>query len=294
MSDIRAAQNEEESLGRRRAARYFYKRASWIYFGGALFTVALALMSPVVLFASPGLGPTLGAIAGAWIFVSRLLLEPLRQEYQLKGATAQEHFDCAVLGMEWNDALVRRLPDEEISGASRDMENADQERDWYPADADIAWPNSVLTCQRSNAVWARRQHHAYARAVALAAAGWWVVGVIVAVTASATLSEYLVIVLLPSLPAFLDAYEISRRHSAAAMSRRLVEDQADNLLADGTATEQSLRELQDQVFNLRRVAPPVPEWFYGIVRPSYEEDMRYAARQIAARETKKSERNGPL
>ena len=53
-------------------------------------------------------------VAGGWIFVSRLILEPVKRELQLKGAMAQEHFDCAALGLDW-DALARRLSHEKIN-----------------------------------------------------------------------------------------------------------------------------------------------------------------------------------
>ncbi len=284
MSRIGEIQNEEGSLRFQLAARHFYRIGKWVHFGGGSLTIALALASPFVLLFRPGLGPTLGAIAGGWIFVSRLVLKPFKRELQLNGATAQECFDCAVLGLDWNESLVRRLPDEEIRSASRSRKHVDKTRNWYPTDGkEHAWPQSVLICQRSNAVWARRQHHTYARSVVVTAVGWAIVGVVVAVAASASLGEYLVTIALPSLPAFLDASELSRGHAAAARSRQLLQDQTDALLQSEGTSRQDMREIQDQLFNLRREAPLVPEWFYNRIRPSYEDDMRYAADQAARR-----------
>lgn len=278
---IGTVQNNEDSLRRRLAASHFYKIGKWLHRGGTSFTVTLALASPLVLLFRPGLGPILGAFAGLWIFASRLILEPFKREFQLKGATAQEQFDCVVLGVDWNDSLVRRLSDEEIRAASRSRTGVTEARDWYPTDEDMAWPTSVLMCQRSNAVWARRQHRAYGRLVVFAALAWAVFGIVVAVADAASLSAYLVTIALPSLPAFLDASEVYQGHAAAASSRQLLEDQTDALLASGAAGRQDLREIQDQLFNLRREAPLVPEWFYKRIRSTYEEDMRYAARQAA-------------
>jgi hypothetical protein len=281
MSAIGKAQNEESNLRRYLAAAHFYRFAKWVHFGGASLTVALALASPLVLFFKPSLGPTLGAIAGAWILLSRLILEPLKRQFQLRGATAQELFDCAVLGLDWNDSLARRLPEEEIRAASGAMKGVDKVRDWYPATKEIAWPTSVLVCQRSNAVWARRQHAAYARAVGVAAWVWMIFGIVIAVIHHATLGEYLVTIALPSLPALLDASELSRGHAAAANRRQLLEDQTNALMRDASASGQQLREVQDQLFNLRVGAPLVPEWFYNLIRPKYEEDMRYSADRVA-------------
>jgi len=95
------------------------------------------------------------------------------------------------------------------------------------------------------------------------------------------LADYLVTIGLPSLPALLDATEFARGHSADSVERQLLEEQADALLQGNAATQQDLRELQDQIFTLRRGAPVVPRWFYKLVRPKYEADMRYAAGRAA-------------
>jgi hypothetical protein len=284
LSYIGEIQDEEDNLRCQLAAKHFYRIAKWVYFGGVSFALALALASPLILLFRSDLGPTLGAVAGGWIFVSRLVLEPLKREQQLKGAAAQECFDCAVLGLDWNESLARRLSDEEISSACRSRKDIGKARSWYPTDGnELAWPKSVLICQRSNAVWARRQHRTYARTVVCAAVAWAIVGVVVAVADSASLGAYLVTIALPSLPAFLDASELSKGHSAAAQSRQLLEDQIDSLLQSESASRQDMREIQDQLFSLRREAPLVPEWFYRVIRPNYEEDMRYAAKHAVKR-----------
>lgn len=277
LSTIGAAQNQEANLRSQLAGRRFYRNAKRWHYTGASLAVVLALASPLVLLYTPDTGPLLGAVAGGWIFVSRLVLEPIKRELMLKGAAAQEHFDCAVLGLDWNEALVRRLSDEEIRSASGAMQGVERTRDWYPTKQDLAWPKSVLVCQRSNAVWARRQHRAYARLLLAAAVVWGVLGAAVALIHGASLSEYLVTIALPSLPAMLDASEFSKEHSAAAQSRQILEDQADQLLRTDAGSHLELREIQDQLFGLRRQAPLVPEWFYNIIRPKYEENMQYAA-----------------
>ena len=281
MSQIGVTQDLDVNIRRKLASGSFYRTGKRLHFGGASVAIVLALASPVVLLLAPDAGPALGAVAGAWIFVSRIVLEPFKREFQLKGATAQELFDCAVLGFEWNDALVRRMAEEEIRKASGSMKGAARMRRWYPADKETAWPASVLLCQRANAVWARRQHVTYGRGIAAAAVAWLIIGIVIGVADSASLAEYLTTVALPSLPAFLDAAEMSRRHREAANKRQMLEGQTDALLRSGNATNRDLREIQDQLFTLRLDEPLVPEWFYKLVKPNYDQDMRYAA-ELAA------------
>ena len=281
-AEIGESQNLDANLDRKLASGWFYRRAKWLHFAGWAVAVAFALASPVVLLLKPDLGPMLGAIAGGWIFLSRFLLEPFKAEFQLKGVKAQEQFDCSVLGIEWNSSLARALPGEEIRRASKARKDVEALKSWYPTDAALTWPRSVLVCQRSNAVWARRQHRTFGWALIVAAAAWAVIGILVAIFDSATLAAYLTTIALPSLPALLDASEMARRHRQGAASRELIEEQTDNLFEIGGAAMQELREIQDQLFALRRDEPLVPEWFYKLIRDSYEDDMKYAADQLAS------------
>ncbi|MGH9194290.1 MAG: S-4TM family putative pore-forming effector [Acidimicrobiia bacterium] len=89
------------------------------------------------------------------------------------------------------------------------------------------WPTSVLICQRSNAVWARRQHGGYGWALAGLAACWGIVGILIGLLANATLATYLTTIALPSLPALLDASEEARSHFRASAARqRLVRNRS--------------------------------------------------------------------
>jgi hypothetical protein len=280
MADIGRSQDEKDNLRRKLASGRYYRRAKTLHFTGWALAVAFALAAPIVLLFKESWGPTLGAIAGGWIFVSRFLLEPQKQKAQQHGAQAQEQYDCTVLGLPWNGALGRQMSNEEIHKASGSMKGVEKVKHWYPTDADLPWPFSVLVCQRSNAVWGRRQHAAFGLALRIAAGAWASIGIIVAVADGSPLAQYLTTIALPSLPALLDAAEMSRRHYQAADRRSALEQQTDDLLGAG-ADELSLREVQDQLFNLRRDEPLVPEWFYRLLRSNYEEDMHYAARRAA-------------
>lgn len=287
MSDIRSAQNDDRNLRRQLAKNYWYTAAKRCHLVGAAVAIALALVSPLVLLYWPRWGPTLGAIAGIWIFASRLVLEPLKLRLQAKGAAAQEMFDCDVLGLEWNAALCRKRSSEEIRKASKrisDQHTADKHLNWYPATVSMTWPISVITCQRSNAVWARRQHHGYGLFLIAAAVVWAVIGLLVAIVHSASLAGYLTTIALPSLPAMLDATELSRKHLLASNRRQELEAQCDRLLDEvSIADHLALRELQDELFVLRRDAPLVAGWFYYLVSKGYEDDMQYAAEEQARR-----------
>jgi hypothetical protein len=278
MSVIGARQDSEFPLKCRVAARNFYAHAKSWHFAGTSLAIAFALISPVILIFRPGWGAGFSAAAGLWIFLGRALLEPWTRSLQFDGTRAAEVFDCEVLSLPWNDALSRRMSDEEITLAARgDVEPG--LRTWYPTDTEYPWPESVLRCQRANTVWARGQHRSYSGFVKALAVGWLVVTAVIALWQKAKFGDYLVVVALPSLPAWLEAVDVVRGHVGASESRQLVEDDIESHLVNGRTTINDLREIQNQLFTLRRAAPLVPEWYYRKLQPRYEAAMRYATRR---------------
>lgn len=281
MREIGKSQDEEHNLRRQLAKAHYYDVANRWEFAGSAVAIILALVSPFILLYWPAQGPLLGAVAGVWIFLSRLLFERVHQSYQLKGAVTQELFDCDVLGLTWNEALIRKPSEEEIRSASKDIakpKRVEKQKNWYPAQIEIAWPQSVITCQRANSVWSRRQQHGYGVVLSVMAGAWGLFGIILSITQHATLAAYLTTIALPSLPAVLDALEISKKHLQASSRLQQIEDASDRLLVTANISPESLREVQDMIFDYRRNAPKIPGWFYRLVAKRYEEDMVYAAR----------------
>jgi len=95
------------------------------------------------------------------------------------------------------------------------------------------------------------------------------------------LSGYLVMLFLPSQPAFLDAMELVRSHRAAGEQKARLETMTDALWEKG-AVDPSLvavadcRSVQDHSYRLRRHSPQVAEWYYRFRRNRDEHAMRRA------------------
>lgn len=196
--EISELQQKPVAMDRQLAARRFYKRGKWakrIRVSGATL---LAAAGPIAVLVDPRVQPWLGALAGAWIFLSRTLLQRLEDTNRNLGARAQEMFDTYVLDIEWNESLSRPVAQEEIASASR-RESADAEP-WYPDTGEADRPRDVLICQRANAVWARRQHDRYAWFVGGTAVAWALFGIVVAIAKGAALAVYLITIALPYSP----------------------------------------------------------------------------------------------
>ncbi len=105
--------------------------------------------------------------------------------------------------------------------------------------------------------------------------------------AHVTLAGYLVELFLPSQPAFLDALELARRHSAASSRKSQLEVLTDELWARGTATGNSVtiddcRTVQDHSYRHRRDSPQVSELFYRRYKRQDEDAMHRATVQKVA------------
>lgn len=287
MREIGKSQDEERNLRRQLAKAHYYTVANRWHFAGPALAIVFALASPFVLLYWPDKGPLLGAVAGVWVFISRLLFEPMKQSYQLKGAAAQELFDCDVLGLAWNNVLVRQPSEEEIRSASKNLgkrKRVEKYKGWYPTQVEITWPKSVITCQRTNSVWSRRQQRGYGIVLIILAVMWVLFGIILSVVQHASLAAYLTTIALPSLPAVLDATDLFKKHLQASSRLQEIEDASNALFDENNVLKKDLREVQDLIFDSRRDAPPVPWWFYKLVANRYEEDMRYAAKVRADQE----------
>lgn len=283
-------QNDEEMVDLICASSYYYGWAKRWRFLRVVGTIGLALLAPVITFWTPGIAPYVAAAAAAWVFIARILFGRLEDGYMLRGVTAQEQFDTEVFGLPWHAALAgERLAHQDVVGAARrlDVATRDRKRNWY-ADADAApWPLNVLLCQQASAVWGRRSHGQYANVLTAAAVIWFVAGVIMGWAADISLSNYLVGLLLPSLPAFLDALELARAHRSASTQKGNIERLTNHLWDKAVDNPSSVgaldcRVVQDHSYRHRRHNPQVAEWYYRFTRDAEEQNMREATERKLA------------
>jgi len=268
-----------------RADTWYYLRAKHWHAAKIAGTLLLALAAPVVLFWAPSWGDWLGALAGAWVLLGRTVIAWRDDQNVRTAVTIQEEFDVGLFDLDWNEALAGpKVAHEEIHIGARKVtkeKELDKLRNWYP-DADrVPWPLNVVLCQRSSAVWGRRDHFRYAYLVLTLGITWFVVGLIMFSVAKVSLAEYLVTVFLPSQPAFLDTIDLFKGHLGMARDKEALEVQTTKLWERGSTslasvTAQDCREVQDQAYRLRRSGMQIPQIVYSILRNQDEDAMRAA------------------
>ena len=196
--------------------------------------------------------------------------------------------------MPWPTDLAGPRPSEEdISDASRrsigDERLTNQHAGgWYPSTASLPWPVDVLVTQWSSAAWGRRQHRSFFLFVV--ALEGFVVGsaVLLGIAVQLSLGEWLVVFLLPGLPALLDTSELADGHRQLAASKNGTEARIRELWEYELEQPASLsiadcRGVQNLSFRSRSSGLMVPQWFYWLHRDRNEANMRDAAAQRCAR-----------
>jgi hypothetical protein len=286
MDSIADLQNRPEMLRAAKAFRRRYAvarrwRATRLGVGLLIGTAGVV----VVLF-NDAVGEYVAAAAAAWLALSRTVLVARERRQQEAGARAQEVFDVQTFRLPWQDALVGPQPaPEDLSNWGRGQDEAGV-RDWYPDTRPARYPVDVMICQRASLTWARQDHATYSSLLR------WAVGIGVTLTVGLglaldlTLSEYLLSLGLPVLPAALDVLEVADKNAELAESRGFLQRRADLLLESARTTAQApavadCRDLQDGVYCSRRLAG-VPGWFYLLTRERRQRSMSEAAQENVA------------
>lgn len=285
---IRIEQNGADNLQMLAAQRQLYSEAKTIQAIRRLGAMSIAAASPFVVMFVPGWGKWLGALGGLWTLLARVPLRFLEKKWTRQAADIQEQFDTAVFGLPWNAAIAPRPNPQTIAAAARRHLRRNRPfreaalRDWYPDTGSALPPFDVLICQQANTTWSARLHTEWSVVILCGASVWILFGVVLSLYKGLLLSEYLVAVLLPSLPALADGFDSAEENIVQARERRAADSRArqaweDGLLAPANITVGTCREIQNEVWRLRRKRALVPDWYYRVRKASHESDMRTAA-----------------
>ncbi len=288
---IKSRQNDTDALRLLIAQRRLYRRAKRWLSVRWIGMVIIGIGAPVVAVLWPPLAVVSGAVAGAWLVLGRTLLLLLQGALTDKAASTQEQFDFYVFQMP-DTAKRSTLPSLEdiakVAGPEdqiRAVAETENLLNWYPVDADDDGTVSVALSQRANASYTDSLLRSTAIVWAVATIVWIVVLVLVSVVMGLSLSAFLLGVVLPVLPAFLDVVQYVVGVWRSASERRGLAQAIESQITrtENSIEGQDLLVWQERLFDLRRSAPEVPEFLYKFRRKVNERAMHSAARQLSER-----------
>jgi hypothetical protein len=288
-AEMLARQNEPKALKLLIAQRRQHtkaKRWSALRWFGML---VIGLAAPVIAVAEPSLAPLTGALAGLWLFVGRTGLRALQSAKTTAAVATQEQFDFYIYGMPTSvqrSALPSREDLAAIAGPDdRILEVASKEEllAWYPIQAQDSGPVSIAISQRANAAYSDRLLRVTAKVWAFVTAIWAMLLLIVSLALDLTLAEFLVGVLLPVLPSVLDVIEYVWGIYRSARLRRDLVSTIESRIRDPARPLEAgeLMVWQDELYELRRSTPQVPDRIYKLWRKRNERAMHSAARELS-------------
>lgn len=285
---ISMKQNTPESQRLLVAQRHLYSQAKRWHLVRLLGAIALEAAAPLVLLAAPGVKHALEVAGGVAVLVSHLVCQRKEQDDREKAATIQEQFDTSVFDLAWNPVLVPDKVDPEVLlAAARDFRGLHAGvRDWYGDTSAVPHPVDVLLCQRANLVWDAQLRRRYARILRAVVLAVPAAEIVVGLATGQLLSEYFLALLLPSLPALLEGFDIARENEEHAARKEALKAQLQGLwegaLRGESVTVEQCRRIQDAIYTLRSTGPLVLDRLYHRFRRRDEGTMRAAVEELVA------------
>ncbi|MGW5080097.1 S-4TM family putative pore-forming effector [Micromonospora echinospora] len=285
-----AAQDDLRALRLLLAQRKLYNRAKRWSFLRWLGLSVIGVAAPIATVIFPGSAVWVGALAGVWIFLSRTWFSTAEQKLAAKAAAIQEHFDHWVFGMPEKVSRAPSVTIEEVASLTGDDDTvyaqAEKEelKGWYPFDPRLNGTPAIAIAQRANAAYSERLLNANANVWLVATLLWVGTAVIVSLIVNLSLPAFLLGVALPLLPALLDVWDQYVSTKRAGATRRSMADDMERLIrgrAERNVDPEDLLLWQDQLYELRRKSPQVPNLVYKRARERNERAMNAAAAELA-------------
>lgn len=290
--NLAANQNTERLLLRIAAQRKWYATAKRIVAAEFLLTGILPGIGIAACFVWPELRFWNSVITcGVW-WVIFWALEPIRKQFCLKAASLQESIDVELLQLPDNGGLgALHIDKEDAISAGRSWINKhgnDNLRSWYPEVTDTL-PSQLarVICQRSSLRWDGELRRNLSTIYALGCIGLCVLWLIVGLSANLSMRDAAALWLFPLLPAIYFLAKQAHAHRALADKKCGLKEKAHGLwklaVADPLDHEkrmQEARELQDDIFRIRREPDLTPEWLYNCLRSRTEAAMTDSASEF--------------
>lgn len=291
---IAEIQNSEKQLHRLAAQRQLYATAKRIFGWQVILGGPVAIAGAVFILFNSDYKVYVASWGLLVVLCDVYWLTPWQKSLRGKAARIQEAFDCDVLELKWNDLKAGKYPDPELVKAQStkyekwggDMPAL---KDWYsPLVDELPLHVGRIVCQRANCWWDSTQRRHYAA---------WLVGLVVlifvvicglALCGGASLEALLLKGILPLAPALLIALRQFNEQREAADRLDTLKDHCGKIWNEAlsgksktTVTSMS-RNMQDEIFENRRKAPPVLDFIFKRLRAEYETNMNHAAEHYIA------------
>ena len=275
---IQEKQNLPESLEKLAAQHLLYGCAKKVRNMSILLILLVAIMGLIAsVTEKQGFLQYVPVLTLLIWFLDQQFLKKRESEHKTEAATIQEDFDCFVLDLPWpsHKGLRRPTPDRvrqlavAVAGKSEVLEKL---KNWYPPETIPEDPIlSRVRCQRMNCWWDVNLRRRWS---AVLKWSFWIFTVLLLFLSIVTgITVFKLVAVIASNIRILawGLGEINDQDEAVARVDR-IHRYISNLCGQDEISLNDVRRIQDEIFEHRRLNPPVPDWFYWFGRDRQESE----------------------
>ena len=286
---IAEAQNSEKQLQRLAAQRQLYATAKHVFGWQVIIGGPVAIAGAIFVLLRPEFKVHVASWGLLVAMCDLFWLTPWQKSLRGAAARIQEDFDCDVLELKWNDLKAGKHPDPELVKAqSTNYEKWAHKmptlQNWYsPRVDELPLHVGRIVCQRTNCWWDSTQRRQYAAWLVGIVAFVFVVVCSLALSGGASVEALLLKGILPLAPALLITLRQFSEQREAADRLDKLKDHCGTIWKEAlsgkskSALAEMSRNLQDEILENRRKAPPVLDFIFKRLRGDYEARMNHAA-----------------
>jgi hypothetical protein len=237
-----------------------------------------------------GTAVTLGGTLWAALYMA--VMAPWAERYLRIAAALQEMFDAEVLDLPWNNVAVgNRISDDEVSRLSRSFRGSEDRLRGYYLVVDAAAPYDVLFCLEQNLAWGSRIRLRFAQLTLGTLVLWSTAGVLLALATGGTVSRLVTGWFVPSLGLLLLCLQMYRtqmtsiqeRLRVLGLVRAVIDDPASPVITTPAALTRFARQVQDTLYQMRRLQPRLPTWYFRRYHDQDKGDFQIRMQELESR-----------
>ncbi|MGW7518702.1 S-4TM family putative pore-forming effector [Streptomyces sp. NPDC054796] len=258
-----------------------------------IFAVSIALaLAGLLTGPDSRYGPVIILGGTLWAALYKGVVAPWSERYLRIAATLQEMFDADVLGLPWNSVVAgNRIGDDEVSRLSRRFRGGEDRLRGYYLVLRAIEPYDVLFCLEQNLAWGSRIRLRFAQLMLGVLVLWSTAGVLLTLATGATVSRLVTGWFVPSLGLLLlclDTYRtqmasIQERLRVLGLVRAVIDDPTQPTISTQVALNSFARQVQDTLYQMRRLQPRLPSWYFRRYHDQDKCDFRIRMQELEAR-----------
>lgn len=274
MNDITSKQNEVYFIELLKAQRVAYSQCK-IFQVFDIVGLFIAIIFPLLSLNDSNCQNKINAFGVLWT-IAYLVTETYRKNKTAQGAIIQEQFDTKLYDLEWNEILCKdKVSIDSIEELSKEYKNNDL-TNWYSQKISDSLPKqiAVILCQRINFSWEITQRKAFVTFLTCLVSIYYFIYIVIGFHNNIGFYDLLVI-LSPSLSFLIYCVFniISLRNHIKSKNEtlKLIDKELDKYSQNRSLPiTQTLRQIQDVIFNERTVPEKIPDWYFRLNRNKNE------------------------